>query len=272
MTQRGIEELGGRWSDNWLAEQGAPREGRKRGLQSEDGGSRPAGAPPRPQPYCDLPRRRRADGGRHSASSGRPGRPAQSCRSRPGPECRQSVRPPTRNRTERRWHPTGSAGGFSVYKFDAIPPVEVVTLSRQPTDPKVLLRILDAVRNRLEIDIEYASLTGSVQQSRAVAPHSLAHSAGRWYVRSWSREHSDFRDYNLNRIIMVGDHRAPHRPGRADFPHPVLHGRASLGTAYWRVIRAGGKGCRLSRSRRRSHRKVPCRPLRDSHFFQTRPT
>jgi hypothetical protein len=166
----------------------------------------------------------------------------------------------------------GQSGGFSVYKFDAIPPVEVVTLSRQPTDPKVLLRILDAVRNRLEIDIEYASLTGSVQQSRAVAPHSLAHSAGRWYVRSWSREHSDFRDYNLNRIIMVGDHRAPHRPGRADFPHPVLHGRASLGTAYWRVIRAGGKGCRLSRSRRRSHRKVPCRPLRDSHFFQTRPT
>ena len=64
----------------------------------------------------------------------------------------------------------------------------------------------------------------------------------------------------------------PHRPGRADFPHPVLHGRASLGTAYWRVIRAGGKGCRLSRSRRRSHRKFPCRPLRDSHFFQTRST
>src|SRR6202166_2806028 len=30
----------------------------------------------------------------------------------------------------------------------------------------------------------------------------------------------------------------PHRPGRADFPHPVPHGRASLGTVYWRVIRA----------------------------------
>ena len=64
----------------------------------------------------------------------------------------------------------------------------------------------------------------------------------------------------------------PHRPGRADFPHPVLHERASLGTAYWRVIRAGGNGCRLSRSRRRSHRKFPCRPLRDSHFFHIRTT
>jgi transposase len=64
----------------------------------------------------------------------------------------------------------------------------------------------------------------------------------------------------------------PHRPGRADFPHPVLHGRASLGTAYWRMIRAGGRGWRFNSSRRRSHRKFPCRPLRDSHFFHIRST
>ena len=92
--------------------------------------------------------------------------------------------------------------------FENIPPVEVVTLGRRSTDPTVLLRVLDAVRNRLEIDVEYASLTGSVRQSRTIAPHSLAHSAGRWYLRSWSREHNDFRDYNLNRIGAVGDSRA----------------------------------------------------------------
>ena len=64
----------------------------------------------------------------------------------------------------------------------------------------------------------------------------------------------------------------PHRPGRADFPHPVLHGRVSLGAVYWRMIRAGGRGWRLSSSRRRSQRKFPCRPRRDSHFFQIRST
>ena len=64
----------------------------------------------------------------------------------------------------------------------------------------------------------------------------------------------------------------PHRPGRADFPHPVLHGRASLGTVYRRMILAGGRGWRFSSSRRRSQRKFPCRPLRDSHFFQIRST
>ena len=91
--------------------------------------------------------------------------------------------------------------------FGAFPTVEVVTLRHRPTDSNVLLRVLEAIRNRLEIDIDYASLTGSTQPSRTIAPHAVAHSAGRWYVRSWSRDHNDFRDYSLNRISMVADSR-----------------------------------------------------------------
>lgn len=87
--------------------------------------------------------------------------------------------------------------------FDAMPPVEVLTLGRQPTDPTVLLPVLDAIREKSEIDIEYSSLTGSTQPSRTIVPHALAYSAGRWYVRSWSRDHNDYRDYNLNRIASV---------------------------------------------------------------------
>ena len=87
--------------------------------------------------------------------------------------------------------------------FDASPPLEVITLRRRTTDSTVLLRVLDAVHKRFEIDIEYGSLTGAVQPSRTIAPHALAHSAGRWYVRAWSRDHNDFRDYNLNRISAV---------------------------------------------------------------------
>jgi hypothetical protein len=92
--------------------------------------------------------------------------------------------------------------------FDTMPSAEIVTLGRRPTDPHVLLRILDAIRNKLEIDVQYASLTGSADGGRSIAPHSLAHSAGRWYVRAWSREHNDFRDYNLNRISGVFGDRA----------------------------------------------------------------
>jgi len=101
--------------------------------------------------------------------------------------------------------------------FDEFPPLEVISLSRRPTDPTVLLRVLDAVRNRLEIDIEYASMTGSVQPSRTIAPHALAYSAGRWYVRSWSRDRNDFRDYNLNRIKLVGESRPSSVDSALDF-------------------------------------------------------
>lgn len=112
---------------------------------------------------------------------------------------------------ENRWMQPGDTW------FDAIPPVEVVTLGRRSTDPAVLLRVLDAVRSRLEIDIEYSSLTGSVHHSRAIVPHALAHSAGRWYVRSWSREHNDFRDFNLNRINAVNGQRPASVDPELDF-------------------------------------------------------
>ena len=91
--------------------------------------------------------------------------------------------------------------------FDGPPPAEVMTLRRRPTDPSVLLPILDAIRNRREVELEYGSLTGSSEQPRVIAPHALAHCFGRWYVRAWASGHNDFRDYNLNRIRSVGDQR-----------------------------------------------------------------
>lgn len=80
------------------------------------------------------------------------------------------------------------------------PPVEMVSLRSGKTDSTVVLHVLDAIRNGWEIDIKYRSLTGSSKPSRSIAPHALAYSNGRWYVRSWSREHNDFRDYSLSRI------------------------------------------------------------------------
>src|SRR3546814_1341478 len=60
--------------------------------------------------------------------------------------------------------------------FDAMPPVEVASLSRKPTDPSRLLHILDAIRNRLEIEIDYQSMTGAPALTRSIAPHSFARS------------------------------------------------------------------------------------------------
>lgn len=89
--------------------------------------------------------------------------------------------------------------------FDETPPVEVVgSLRRRATRPDHLLRVLDAIKQNAEIEIEYGSLTGTAGGARIIAPHSFLHAGGRWYVRAWSKEHNDFRDYSLNRIKRTG--------------------------------------------------------------------
>jgi hypothetical protein len=84
--------------------------------------------------------------------------------------------------------------------FSETPPLEVVSLKRRPTNPQILLAILDAIRERQALRISYHSMTGTPKTWRTIAPHALAYSAGRWYVRAWSVDHNDFRDYNLNRM------------------------------------------------------------------------
>jgi hypothetical protein len=88
--------------------------------------------------------------------------------------------------------------------FDTLPPVDVVSLNRSATDPAILLRLLDAIRDELELEVDYASMTGSPTMARTIAPHAMGWAWGRWYVRAWSAERNDFRDYALARIARVG--------------------------------------------------------------------
>jgi len=64
----------------------------------------------------------------------------------------------------------------------------------------------------------------------------------------------------------------PHRPGRAEFPHPVLHERDSLAAAYPWAILAGGSGWRFRISVRRAQRTTLWRSRRDNHFCHIRTT
>lgn len=89
--------------------------------------------------------------------------------------------------------------------FDHTPPIENVSLLRKRTDARILLHILDAINQRGQLEIQYRSITGAPEPRRIIAPHALFHAGGRWYVRAWSAEHSDFRDYNLFRIDRVGE-------------------------------------------------------------------
>ncbi|MBL8651106.1 MAG: WYL domain-containing protein [Sphingopyxis sp.] len=85
----------------------------------------------------------------------------------------------------------------------SLPPVEVVSLERVSNDPEVVMAVLDAIRDASEIEIDYCSMTGSPATPRSIAPHAMGFAWGRWYVRSWSRDHNDFRDYAMARIVKV---------------------------------------------------------------------
>lgn len=87
--------------------------------------------------------------------------------------------------------------------FDELPKIEVVSLKRKATNPVHLLSILNAIRNKQKVSIDYKSMTGSPESWRTIAPHAMSYNAGRWYIRAWSQDHNDFRDYNLNRIQAV---------------------------------------------------------------------
>ena len=101
--------------------------------------------------------------------------------------------------------------------FDNRPPIENVTLLRKRTDPEVLLDLLDAINRHYQLEIQYKSITGSAEPRRVIAPHSLFHAHGRWYVRAWSAQHNDFRDYNLFRIGKACNLRATSVDPSLDF-------------------------------------------------------
>ncbi|TAZ01561.1 WYL domain-containing protein [Rhizobium leguminosarum] len=84
--------------------------------------------------------------------------------------------------------------------FDELPPLDVTTLKRSPTSSRVLLGVLDAIRSKTQIVIDYRSLTETAEASRTIAPHALFYNSSRWYTRAYSIDHQEFRDYNLNRI------------------------------------------------------------------------
>ncbi|KNY12963.1 transcriptional regulator [Shinella sp. SUS2] len=88
--------------------------------------------------------------------------------------------------------------------FSETPPIDVVGfIKRRSTSPSNLIRILDAIKQNAALEIEYASLTGSPAGKRTIAPHSFLFATGCWYVRAWSKEHNEFRDYSLNRIASA---------------------------------------------------------------------
>ena len=89
--------------------------------------------------------------------------------------------------------------------FDALPPADVVPpLARAPR-PDVLRSVLQAIKSRQALSIDYLSLKR--QAVRTICPHALAHDGYRWHARALDVEKREYRDYVLGRILSASKRR-----------------------------------------------------------------
>ncbi len=91
---------------------------------------------------------------------------------------------------------------IGISEFDS--PLEVVGMPPRQTDPKILQVLLGACRNKMRIDVLYASQSNpDDREGRIIAPHTVVNSGYRWHVRAYCEKQSDYRDFMLSRFLEV---------------------------------------------------------------------
>lgn len=88
--------------------------------------------------------------------------------------------------------------------FHALPEVGVVPVPLRHVSTITMRWVLEAIRTRGTIEIEYESVKTPDTLRRSIAPHALAHDGARWHVRAWCKKNRNFRDFVLSRIISTG--------------------------------------------------------------------
>lgn len=83
-------------------------------------------------------------------------------------------------------------------------------------EPKTMASVLQAIREGRGLRMCYGSMENPTGRERVVYPHVLVQSGFRWHLRAYCPERSEFRDFNLSRILSepeVGE-RAPPEAAR----------------------------------------------------------
>ena len=83
------------------------------------------------------------------------------------------------------------------------PEYSVMPILRRRLDPEMLRRVLQAIRGKSALEVRYQSISRPKPIWRWVAPHALGFDGFRWHVRAWCRNHLDFRDFVIARILEV---------------------------------------------------------------------
>lgn len=86
-----------------------------------------------------------------------------------------------------------------------MPPFEAVPSIARRVDPERLRRILEVIRTRSAVHVEYQSLSRPDPLWRWLTPHALAFDGFRWHVRAWCHTRQNFQDFVFARMLAVGE-------------------------------------------------------------------
>lgn len=81
---------------------------------------------------------------------------------------------------------------------------EVLDVPSRHVDPAIVRGLVQAARNQLRVDVEYASLS-SERRGRNIVPHTLIYDGIRWHVRAYCEEKKDYLDFVMSRFRGVPD-------------------------------------------------------------------
>jgi hypothetical protein len=83
------------------------------------------------------------------------------------------------------------------------PPLGVVAGPSRTTEASILRLMLQGIRERKILKIEYQPMSTGAADMRAISPHALGFDGFRWHARAFCHQHSDFRDFVLARILKI---------------------------------------------------------------------
>jgi hypothetical protein len=85
------------------------------------------------------------------------------------------------------------------------PPFEAVTRVRRHVISEYLRSVLQAIREKQAVNIQYQSFSSAEPQWRRITPHALLFDGFRWHARAWCHRREEFRDFVLARMLKMGE-------------------------------------------------------------------
>ncbi len=88
-----------------------------------------------------------------------------------------------------------------------LPEFDTVEVPQRHVETSVLVGLLEALRNRQELEIQYQSMNSPDASWQTISPHAFASDGLRWHVRAFSHKHQEFRDFVMARIVALRNER-----------------------------------------------------------------